>query len=242
MKSVHQFSFYFKTDRLLKDFESIINSWNKHANTGYYEGEWSGIALREPVDKIHPLSTIGPEESIYKNTPLLDELPYFQEVLNYFECEKTSVRLLRLTPGSKIKEHTDLDLSFFHGNVRLHVPILTHEKIQFKIDGQDISMKPGECWFAEFCKPHSVSNSGETDRIHLVIDLKVNDWLRDLFENEGIIEVGEKAPDPIDSYSLNDKLNMIKSLRLLGSETSENMAQELIKKYNIPTQKIEDDY
>ncbi|WP_339705616.1 aspartyl/asparaginyl beta-hydroxylase domain-containing protein [Algoriphagus aquimarinus] len=39
-------------------------------------------------------------------------------------------------------------------------------------------MKEGECWYLRLSDPHRVLNEGETDRIHLVMDLKVNDWLR----------------------------------------------------------------
>lgn len=233
MKSIHKLSQSFDSQLLLQDFNSILSNWKEHVNKANYRGEWSGIALRQPQNAIHPLNTVEGDDTPYSNTDLLNQLNYFQKVLAFFKCEKTSVRLLRLTPGSIIKEHKDLDLSFFHGNVRLHVPILTNNKVEFIIDGQQVPMKPGDCWFAEFCKPHQVANYGDTDRVHLVIDLKVNDWLRDLFEKEGIIEVGEKAPDPVDAYSLEDKLNMIKSLQLLGTETSQNLAQELMIKYKI---------
>jgi hypothetical protein len=38
-------------------------------------------------------------------------------------------------------------------------------------------MKEGECWYLNFNLPHRVKNSGTADRIHLVIDCVVNDWL-----------------------------------------------------------------
>jgi hypothetical protein len=41
-------------------------------------------------------------------------------------------------------------------------------------------MAPGECWYLRLSDPHRVANRGETDRIHLVIDCRANDWLRTL--------------------------------------------------------------
>jgi hypothetical protein len=37
-------------------------------------------------------------------------------------------------------------------------------------------MKEGECWYLRLSDPHSVSNKGNKDRIHLVIDIEVNSW------------------------------------------------------------------
>jgi len=34
--------------------------------------------------------------------------------------------------------------------------------------------------------PHSVENRGDTDRIHLVLELEVNEWLRSIFPPESL--------------------------------------------------------
>jgi hypothetical protein len=47
-------------------------------------------------------------------------------VIAAFACEVRSVRLMRLTPGSIIKEHTDLDLGVESGSVRIHMPVTTN--------------------------------------------------------------------------------------------------------------------
>jgi hypothetical protein len=39
-----------------------------------------------------------------------------------------------------------------------------------------LKMGGGECWYINANLPHSVSNLGGTDRIHLVMDWVVNDW------------------------------------------------------------------
>jgi len=39
-------------------------------------------------------------------------------------------------------------------------------------------MKAGECWYLDLSLPHWVENHGSTDRVHLVIDCDVNEWLR----------------------------------------------------------------
>ncbi|PZX51094.1 aspartyl/asparaginyl beta-hydroxylase [Algoriphagus ratkowskyi] len=85
---------------------------------------------------------------------------------------------MKLTAGSKIKEHQDYDLD--EVEVRIHLPIFTNEKVSFFVNNLKMEMKEGECYYLRPSDPHRVINEGETDRIHLVMDLKVNDWLQEL--------------------------------------------------------------
>lgn len=233
MKHAHCFSFQFDYKPILKEFQSLSVDCQKHFNTGYYYGEWSGLALRKPVDSRHELSAGDQQSDVYQDTEYSDLMSSTQSILDYFQCEKTAVRILKLTPGSQIKEHSDHSLSFFDGLVRLHIPLQTNSDIEFVVAGEKLCMKEGECWFANFNELHSVYNGGQTDRIHLVIDMKVNDWLTSLFENEGIINPGEEAPDPMDSQPRLAKIEMIKSLLAMNSDTSVNLAKELIGKYGL---------
>ena len=45
-------------------------------------------------------------------------------------------------------------------------------------------MKEGECWYLNLSLKHRVNNFGDTSRIHLVIDCKVNDWIKNLLNEE----------------------------------------------------------
>lgn len=232
MKTSHKLSYQFNVKKLREDLAKASDTWIHHFNTSYYEGEWSGLALRTPKEGNHSLSA-GEKEAVYEDTPLLKKLPYFHSVINHFQCEVTSVRLLKLTPGSVIKEHKDPDLSYWYGLVRIHIPIVTHKKVKFILDGKSLEMLPGECWFAEFCQSHRVSNLGTTDRVHLVMDLRVNEWLTDLFIAEGILEANEQPPDPLDGFSKKEKLAMIDSLMRMGTSTAKNMAKSIIEKYGL---------
>jgi aspartyl/asparaginyl beta-hydroxylase (cupin superfamily) len=83
-----------------------------------------------------------------------------------------------LKAGSAIKEHTDYKLAYADGEVRLHIPVATNPGVEFVLDGARVDMKEGECWYNNFNLPHRVVNRGSTDRIHLVVDCEINDWLR----------------------------------------------------------------
>ena len=89
---------------------------------------------------------------------------------------------MRLTPGSLIREHRDHDLSFEDGMVRIHVPVTTNDGVDFRLNGVRCVMPAGSVWYLRLSDPHSVANRGGTDRVHLVIDAAVNDWLGALLE------------------------------------------------------------
>jgi quercetin dioxygenase-like cupin family protein len=125
-------------------------------------------------------STVKPDD--YAATPLLSQCPYFAAVLAEFHCPQTSVRLMSLAAGSRIREHKDWTIDYAGGDARLHIPVVTSPEVEFYLAGERIVMNEGEAWYLDFGQLHSVYNGGSADRIHLVLDCMVNDWLRALLE------------------------------------------------------------
>ncbi len=177
--------FTFSPEALKADLAMITQSdWIGHFVTANYEGDWSALALRIPSSSVglHPVASLfshwGSEG--WEDSELLPKTPSFREVLDSFECHLTSVRLMRLAPGSHIKEHCDPGLDLESGTVRLHVPVQTNDDVDFRLNDERISLSEGECWYLRLSEPHSIRNNGQTDRIHLVIDAEVNPWLEAL--------------------------------------------------------------
>lgn len=174
----------FDPARMAADIERLANvDWTRHFVRQNYDGDWSAIALRSPRDAKHPIMMISarPGCDDYVDTRVLAGAPYLREVLAAFACPLRSVRLMRLGPGSVIKEHTDLDLSYEDGAVRLHVPIMTNEGVAFRLNGREVAMAPGETWYLRLTDPHAVENRGITARIHLVLDAVVDAWVEAIF-------------------------------------------------------------
>jgi hypothetical protein len=174
----------FDGPRLERDLNQILaGEFIPHFNTRYYQGDWSVVPLRSVggrADQIYPDPTATRN---YADTPLLDRCPCVREVLAAFQCDLQAVRFMRLKAGSAIREHRDYNLSLEDGEVRLHIPVTTNPDVEFVLAGQRIIMEPGEVWYHNFNLPHSVVNKGATDRIHLVLDCFVSDWLRNLLES-----------------------------------------------------------
>ncbi len=169
--------------RLRTDLDSLIDTpWTEHFVRQNYEGDWSALPLRCTKGATHPIMQIysDPNAADYEDTPLLARSPYFQEVLASLHCPLQAVRLMRLTPGSIIKEHCDNDLEAESGHARLHIPIATNQDVDFRLNGVRVVLDPGSVWYLRLSEPHSVANRGHEDRVHLVVDCRVNPWLTDL--------------------------------------------------------------
>jgi hypothetical protein len=173
--------FSFSPKRLKADLERIgPDEWQPHFNKRDYEGEWSGVALRSlaGAQRLFP-TALNPAD--YADTEVLERCPYFRAVLATFRCPISSVRLLKLKAGSSILEHTDAQLGYEDGEARLHVPIVTDPNVEFFVDGRRLPMEVGQCWYVNVSLPHRVDNHGDTERVHLVIDCVVDDWLGAIF-------------------------------------------------------------
>ena len=173
----------FDPDRLVQDLDALSSvDWIAHFVKQNFEGEWSVIPLRGAAGATHPVAMIysDPAATAFEDTPMLANCAYFREVLGAFACEVQSVRLMRLTPGSVIREHSDHDLGAEAGMARIHVPITTNPDVTFELNRRRVEMAAGSAWYLRLSDPHRVANNGARDRVHLVADLVVNDWLIDL--------------------------------------------------------------
>jgi len=82
----------------------------------------------------------------------------------------TRAILVNLPSGKIIPTHIDSgsSLEICH---RHHIPIITNDKVSFKVGNEIKNMKSGDIWeINNSNKPHSVKNLGTEDRIHLILD------------------------------------------------------------------------
>ncbi len=175
--------FTFDPELLARDLDGLSAvAWIKHYVPQNYEGDWSVIPLRGKAGAKHPIMLISSDPTcrVFEDTPMLAACPYFREVLATFEAPLRTVRLMRLTAGSVIKQHTDLDLSFEEGTVRIHIPVVTNPQVEFYLNRRRVVLAAGSTWYLRLSDPHTVANRGTTDRVHMVVDAEVNDWIGDV--------------------------------------------------------------
>ena len=169
--------------KLLHDLQVLRDVDSAPQPGPYHNGEWKGIALHSTGgrDSVVP-SAPGLDD--YRETENLRRTPYFKGILDELKCPKEVVRILFLPPEGHIKDHFDFHTSFQFGLLRLHIPIITHPDVAFVIDGQRMNWAPGELWYGDFSKVHSVKNNSPIVRVHMVIDVQINDFLLGLFPED----------------------------------------------------------
>jgi quercetin dioxygenase-like cupin family protein len=185
---------------MLRELEALESDrvWQTHPDyTVAKAGDWTAIALVSTNgDHTGPESLRYHGEATATPTALLLQAPYLLSVYEAFHTKVHRVRLMNLKPGTRIAEHRDYGAqrySLERGYIRVHIPIRTHAAVAWKLRGQKVNMQPGEAWYINVCEPHSVENLSTVNRVHMVLDMAVNDWVYGLFPRMSILERAQGA-------------------------------------------------
>lgn len=178
-------------------------AWAQHYSAYNKRKSWTSFALigYQPND---PHFIIKPAEMSKdwkeKNLELLEakcaptiaakQFPNLMKVVAELPGEKQRVRLMRL--GASIGEltrHSDItdrEAGTELGKIaRLHIPITSDERCLFRswnLAGQEKRAHlPERCLaYLDVRKPHAVINPSDVERVHLVVDVRVDSAVRDL--------------------------------------------------------------
>lgn len=145
--------------------------------------EWGKFTFRQKTIVGHKQTQTIPlmfdyrkktEEVLHENyklfLPYLESISLMLESLD-FPSRVKRANIVKLFSHSEISAHTDRG-EFLSKTRRLHIPISTNEGCIFIVDGKKQHMAEGEIWeINNTDKIHSVHNDGNTDRIHLIIDV-----------------------------------------------------------------------
>lgn len=98
--------------------------------------------------------------------PILEQAvrPY-----GYARGDYPRIMLARMAPGGVILPHRDACPSAKWPH-KIHVPLLTNDKVTFFIDGIGHHLAEGEAVEVSNMATHSVENAGTSDRIHLIFE------------------------------------------------------------------------
>jgi Aspartyl/Asparaginyl beta-hydroxylase len=221
--------FLFDVALLQQDVNRLSKSnWLAHYQTKHYEGEWSAIPLRSVNGNADSIIVSPTENAHYADTIFLAQAPYLQQILHSFKCPLQAVRLLKLNAGASIKEHNDADLCFEKGEIRLHIPVITHTNVEFYLQDERLITNEGECWYMNFNLPHRINNNSPVNRIHLVIDAVVNDWVKEVFTTD-TIEIKKEIEVEESRFSIEEKKEMIYQFRKMNTDVTNKLADDLEK-------------
>ena len=185
----------------LLDFDGVLNYIDNtefsKVKTKYSKGDdWTAISLRgygpEPLDILKPnvLKSGVKEEVKLQNTSLLQRSGFqvINDILTKIPSTFERVRFMKIKANSGIGKHSDRidkDFGLEDGNIiRIHVPIRTNDQVEFCLwEGKEKLvnyLEEGHYYYVDVRAPHAVINNSDVDRIHLVIDVYVNDEIRKL--------------------------------------------------------------
>ena len=152
----------FDVERLRTEVEALpADAWSRHPNE--YEGN---TAAR--------LITVGGTQNDLvagemQPTPALLASPYLQQVLASFGTVWSRSRLMRISGGGSVPQHSDMNHHWFY-RVRVHIPVVTRPEVRFHCADRSVHMAAGEAWIFDNWREHKVQNPTPDERIHLVAD------------------------------------------------------------------------
>jgi len=206
--------------------ELLSREWALHYNSRDFEGNWEALPLRSVNGDINNILALDGNH-YFADTPFMEQVPYIKTILESFQCDKMGIRLLNLKAGAVVYAHSDKDLYYEEGEARLHIPIFTDPLVEFYLDEERIIMQEGECWYLNLAMMHRLDNKSSMDRIHLVMDCKVNDWMNAQF-NDPAVSCRKEVPDfPVKHSDPATQRNIIRELRLMNTPATHQMADEM---------------
>lgn len=84
------------------------------------------------------------------------------------------VVVTKLEPGKKILPHADTKGAYASYYTRYHVVLLGLPGSLFTCGDETVSMLTGEVWYFDAKAEHSLANNSKDDRVHMLIDVRVD--------------------------------------------------------------------
>lgn len=111
----------------------------------------------------------------------IERVPYARDIITrQLGADPQRCLLARLPGGAVVPPHSD-NGPYFLKTIRIHVPVITHEKVWMYCDGRVYNMRPGEVWALNNSAEHAVWNDNPTlSRTHLICDFLPAPGLLDL--------------------------------------------------------------
>lgn len=98
--------------------------------------------------------------------------PFIFGLMSRLEGEQLGrVLITKLEPGKQIYKHKDQGGYAEHYN-RYHLVLSSGPGSIFYVEDEQINMKTGDAWWVDKSAEHWVINNSDTDRVHLIIDIR----------------------------------------------------------------------
>lgn len=112
----------------------------------------------------------------FHETDAFWSLPEFQPIIfntfsGLYGTRLGGCMIANLPAHSEIKEHSDIGPCALYYDARIHI-VLQATDVDFYTGNEVVQMNTGEMWWFDYNKPHHLVNNSDTDRLHLILDIK----------------------------------------------------------------------
>lgn len=143
----------------------------------FQSGGWHTAALYVPKGQDDRDAIVRDGKAV--PTPLLDKLPATRQFLAQLDLNYFTVRIARNEVDSWLWEHRDyMELDQRMERCRLHVPLVTNHLAVIQFERHAVHMARGWLWKLDPTTSHAVSNTGDSGRIHLILDCYMSDSIQ----------------------------------------------------------------
>lgn len=125
------------------------------------------------AQQFEAMCTVDPWEAY--DEPAMKRLPEARKhifgLMGFLEGERLGrVMLDRMAPGAHILPHSDIaaDLRYYD---RYHLVLTSNPGVEFRCGDESVNMAPGEVWWFDNAVEHEVWNRGDSDRVHMIVDV-----------------------------------------------------------------------
>lgn len=131
------------------------------------------LRFNDPASGVH----IGDDlEAV--TLPVFYALPVRQivfDIMRAVEAERLGrVMITRLVPGARIEPHRDVLGVYATYYTRYHVALQSLPGALFRCGAETVNMRTGDVWWFDASAEHELANNSADDRVHLLIDVRVN--------------------------------------------------------------------
>ena len=161
--------------------------------TKYISNGWSAVSIQGYGNKTDDLlkpnvlgSKVENDELVKTDLYHNEHLKPIVEIINQIPSDTERIRLMKLSPKTTIRKHTDkVDKDFVKEKiVRIHVPLKSSDDVIYyfwnKRNKSPYQMQVGNYYYLDVRFPHSVENQSNEDRLNLVVDVFINKKVKDL--------------------------------------------------------------
>jgi hypothetical protein len=148
--------------------QSMFDKTHKYTNTYFLRALDSSWQPNQEL-KCFPIAT---------NIKLLTEVDKIIKDLEEYHDGKCGVAMIvKLFSDNNILPHSD-NSPYLSAARRHHIPLKTNKDVIFFVGDEKMHLGVGECWEINNNKIHAVTNHSEEDRIHLMIDIIPNRFIK----------------------------------------------------------------